>query len=100
MKALLARGFPSLSSQHGAFLLSVPTLGLLGWTRSGHERVQSGPRPLQRVGKQVAVGAVDLLDARAHEAGELEQRDASGDREGGEVANANGKSCLRPTSRR
>ena len=33
---------------------------------------------LDRVGKKVAVGAVDLLDARAHEAREVEQRHAGG----------------------
>src|SRR6266550_6423636 len=68
----------------GLLVPSAAILGLLSWTRSGHERVESCPRPLKRVGKQVAVGAVNLLDARTHEAGELEQRDAGGDPERGE----------------
>jgi hypothetical protein len=68
----------------GVFGLSAAIVNLLLRTRSGHERVESGSRTLDRVGEQVAIGAVDLLDACTHEVCELEQRDAGGDREGGE----------------
>jgi hypothetical protein len=43
--------------------------------------VQRRSRPLERIRQQVTVGLPDLLDARPHEAGELEQADTGGDRE-------------------
>lgn len=53
---------------------------------SCEERIKRRSRPLEGVGQQVAVGLVNLLDARPHEARELEQRHSradSGDREVG-----------------
>jgi hypothetical protein len=50
----------------------------------GDERVHRRSSPIKRVGEQVAVSPIDLRRARAHEAGELEERNAGGDRERGE----------------
>lgn len=42
-----------------------------------YKGIQRGSRPFERVRKQMPVGLVDLVDARSHEAGELEERDAA-----------------------
>jgi hypothetical protein len=34
---------------------------------TGRERIQRSPCPLERIGEQVAIGAVDLLDRRSNE---------------------------------
>ena len=59
------------------------------------ERLQRGPCAGERVGEQVPIGAVDLLDAGSHESSELEQADAGGDRPGSERVPP-----LQPPSRR
>ena len=50
---------------------------LLSFARGGEKRIEGAARTIERVGEQVPVGAVDLLDARPHESSELEQADAA-----------------------
>jgi hypothetical protein len=63
------------------------------------EGVERCPSAVERVGEQVTVPLVDLIDARSHEAGELEQRDARGDGEGREgVPQRVGRAVLKSRS--
>lgn len=67
---------------------------------SCEERINRRSRPLEGVRQQVAVGLVDLLDARPQEARELEQRHSRADRERGEgAAQAVGAPMFQPAAR-
>jgi tetratricopeptide (TPR) repeat protein len=61
------------------------------------KRLQRSPCAGDRVGEQVAIRAVDPLDARTHEASELEETDARCDRPSGErVPQRIGRAVLEP----
>jgi hypothetical protein len=52
--------------------------------KSSAEGVKSGPGAVVGVREQVAVGGLNLIDARAHEAGEFKERHLGGDGKGRE----------------
>ena len=62
------------------------------------KRLERRPGAVDRVGQKVAVGAVNLLHRRAHEAGELEQTDTRRDRPSGEgVSKGIGRAVREPS---
>ena len=79
----------------GGFVLKrVRDDGALG-LQSAPKRLQCGPGAVERVGQEMAVGAVNLLDGRAHEARKLEEADARRDGPRGErVAEGVGRPVL------